>query len=655
VRDEDDGGGSALFQIAEPGLPATRPRRPGRGIGIDLGTTHSLVAVAPDGAVPRALADLRGESLLPSVVSYGEMPPRVGRAARERQVLDPTRVIASAKRFIGRAAAEIDFRHPYEIVDDQGVLRFDLGDRRPSPVEVSAEILAVLAARARAEIGDIDGAVITVPAYFDEAQRQATKDAGRIAGLHVYRLLAEPTAAALAYGLDRGGRGTFAVYDLGGGTFDVSILRLRDGVFQVLAIGGDSALGGDDFDRALASRLLARSGVGEATPAQLQEALTASRALKERLSEDTRATTRLDSCGGAEHEVARAELEELVEPLLRRTARACRATLADAGVEADELSGVVLVGGSTRMPLVRRLVAQTFGREPLSDIDPDRVVAYGAAIQADLLSGGRREGVTLLDVVPLSLGLETMGGIVERIIPRNATVPIGARQVFTNYSEQQTGMTIHVVQGERELAADCRSLARFELRGLPRLPPSMARIEVTFQLDADALLTVGARELMTGVRQTVEVRATHGLSPAEIDRLVLDSLDHAREDFAARDRVEARVELGRVVLAVRAALREVGDRVGLVSAAERAVIDEALGEADRAMADADTAADRLRHVREQLEQWSEPVARRRMERALAAGIGGKSLAEVEGLLADEERLAARRGAHAAQRVEEEGG
>jgi molecular chaperone HscA len=649
----DTGG---LFQIEEPTAKPARARAPGRGIGIDLGTTHSLVALAPHGAAPRVLADDQGDPLLSSVVSYVDDTPVVGRAARAQQVEHPDLVVTSAKRFIGRSATDIGFAHPYRLAapggPDEGVIRFDLGrGRRLTPIEVSAEILAVLRQRAEAELGGpIDGAVITVPAYFDDAQRQATKDAGRIAGLNVYRLLAEPTAAALAYGLDRGERGLFAVYDLGGGTFDISLLRLHEGVFHVLATGGDSALGGDDFDRAIAHVLLAATGLTELDAHQRAEALVAARAAKEALTERESVTVDLPRSGLHGFVLERAALETILEPIAARTLAPCRQVLKDAGVEGSELDGVVLVGGSTRVPLVRRLVARAFKREPLVDLDPDRVVAYGAAIQADVLSGSARDGVTLLDVVPLGLGLETMGGIVENIIPRNATIPIAARQVFTNYSEQQTGMVIHVVQGERELARDCKSLARFELKGIPRLPPSMARVEVTFQLDADALLTVTARELMTGVKQTVEIKPTYGLTEAEVDALVMEGLDHAEEDFAARNLAEARVELGRVALAVRTAIAEVGHVPGLLAPQERTAIDTVLAEAQSVMTTA-SEAKQVNAVRERLEAVSGDFARRRMERALLAGMEGKSLEEIEAALDQDDALAERRGAHGAELIE----
>ncbi len=654
----DDFDPGALFQIEEPSAPLASKRAPGRGIGIDLGTTHSLVALAPHGEMPRGVKDADGHDILPSVVSYVGAEVVVGAPARAAQLANPTRVISSVKRFMGRGRDDVG-AHPYPMVQPKDeadqVVRFEMGSAREvTPMEVSAEILRVLKARAEAELGEpIDGAVITVPAYFDDAQRQATKDAGRIAGLRVYRLLAEPTAAALAYGLDQtqgGKQGLFAIYDLGGGTFDISILRLREGVFQVLATGGDSALGGDDFDHALATHLLAAASVATPTPQQREEALAVARTAKERLSDADEVLLDLPACGLRGFCVTREAFESLIDPIVRRTVKACRQTLKDADVGPDELHGVVLVGGSTRVPKVRAVVEKTFKRPPLCDLDPDRVVAYGAAIQADILSGSAREGVTLLDVVPLSLGLETMGGIVEQLIPRNATIPIGARQVFTNYSEQQTAMVFHVVQGERELAADCRSLARFELRGIPQLPPSMARIEVSFQLDADALLTVTAKELMTGVKQTIEVRPTYGLDEAAVDVLVMESLDNAEADFEARNLAEGRIEAGRVSLAVRTALEEVGHLEALLPAQEREAIVAALQATDEAMAKQGGTPRELKQAREHLEHVSEGFARRRMERALMSGMQGKSLGEIESTLAAEEALEERRGSHTPQQT-----
>ena len=641
----------ALFHIAEPEVAPRRERTPGRGIGIDLGTTNSLVAVAPRGAQPRVLADGDGGFLLPSVVSYREERPVVGHAARRLQVENPERVISSVKRFMGRGPADIDFAHPYRLAASDSSIRFSMGEREVTPVEVSAEILRALKQRAEHHLGaPVSGAVITVPAYFDDAQRQATKDAGRVAGLQVDRLLAEPTAAALAYGLDRAQLGLFAVYDLGGGTFDISILRLREGVFQVLSTGGDSSLGGDDLDRALATHLLELAGGGSPTAEAWEEAQAEARRAKEALTADERVEVRLERSRLSPTVLDRATFEALVEPIVRRTVAPCRQALADADVSVEDLDGVVLVGGSTRVPLVRRIVERTFRQKPLADIDPDRVVAHGAAIQADILSGSEREGVTLLDVVPLSLGLETMGGIVEKIIPRNATIPISARQVFTNYSEQQTGMVFHVVQGEREMVAESKSLAKFELKGIPQLPPGMARIEVTFQLDADALLTVTAKELMTGATQSVAVKPTYGLSSDEVDRLVIESLDHAREDFVARDVAEARVELGRVVLAVQRSLTELGHLPDLLPTPERSAIETALASAQQAMANESAEKAALDGARIGLEHVSEPFARRRMERALAAGMQGKTLAEIEQGLAEEDVLERKRGAHHAEVV-----
>jgi molecular chaperone HscA len=663
-----DAGG--LFQIGEPEPARSTARRDGIALGIDLGTTNSLVAIAPRGASPRLLADAEGRTLLPSVVSYAGEVPTVGWSALPDRARAPRQVLSSVKRFMGRAAGDISFSHPYLVVEEHaaassradgpisgggssggggGVVRFDVGARRVTPTQVSAEILRALLQRAQAQItDDIVGAVVTVPAYFDDAQRQATKDAGRVAGLEVLRLLAEPTAAALAYGLDRGGEGLFAVYDLGGGTFDVSLLRLERGVFRVLATGGDTALGGDDFDREIEARLFEAAGIAEPTPSQQQGAAIAARRAKEALTDEMITAIDAPELALTGFELRRDTLEAWLEPWVRKTTRIARQVLRDASIEIGDLDGVVLVGGSTRVPLVRQRVSELIGRAPLTDLDPDAVVALGAAIQADVLAGHPREGVTLLDVVPLSLGIETMGGIVEKIIPRNATIPIAARQVFTNYAEAQTGMAFHVVQGEREMVADCRSLARFELRGLPRLPPSMARVEVTFQLDADALLTVSARELMTGVRQTIEVKPTYGLSGDEVEQMIEDSLETAQRDFDARNLAEARVELGRVALAVRRALLEAGEDPALCPPTERAAILAALTTADASLAA--TTAHVVDDARRGLERVSEAFARRRMERALVSGMSGRSIDDVEERVDDDSTLDERRGAHGAELI-----
>ncbi len=647
-----------LFQISEPGEGSAKStRQAGRGIGIDLGTTHSLVSIAANGAQPTVLGEK--QALLPSVVSYATERIEVGEAARAQALAFPSQVVSSVKRFMGRAPADIKFEHPYVMPsrDADGeparVVRLDVGRATlVTPVETSASILKVLRERAEQELdGDVDGAVITVPAYFDDAQRQATKDAGRLAGIKVYRLLAEPTAAALAYGLDRGESGLFAVYDLGGGTFDISVLDLREGVFRVLATGGDSALGGDDFDRALMAYLFDVAKIDRASPQQVQEAMAESRRAKESLSTADFVMVSLPLSGLCDHRLERSTFEGMIATAVGRTIRCCKRALKDADVTVEDVAGVVLVGGSTRVPSVREAVEKTFGRRPFCDIDPDRVVAYGAAILADVLSGSAREGVTLLDVVPLSLGLETIGGIVEKIIPRNATIPISARQTFTNYSEKQTAMAINVVQGERELAKDCRSLAKFDLRDIPQLPPSMARIEVTFELDADALLTVTARELMTGSKQTIEVKPTYGLDEVEVDRLVMESLDRAREDYDARDLAEARVEFGRVALAVKTALVEVGEVDGMLVEGEAESITALIAEGDLAMANMNGTGPTLNALRERLEKASAAFAQRRMERALRAGMGGQTLAEIEGRLADDEELDRIRGSEHAEILE----
>jgi molecular chaperone HscA len=629
----------ALFQIAEPGQSRVKaPCTPGfsRAVGIDLGTTNSLVAMVQHGK-PVCLADDGGDALLPSVVHYAsDGDVLVGAVARDRFAqLFPADTIASVKRFMGRGPADAEATRkltPYAFApgpagEGQGqTVRFAVaGHRAVTPLEVSAEILRVLKARAELALGaPLEGAVITVPAYFDDGQRQATRDAGRLAGLEVLRLLNEPTAAALAYGLDKGAEGTFAVFDLGGGTFDVSILKLEAGVFEVKATGGDSALGGDDFDRAIAGELLSRAGLPADAGGDRQLArrvLDAARAAKERLTDAGETPVALAAPGGSRAlALSRADMEALVRPVLERCAAPVRRALKDAGVEASGLSGVILVGGATRMPLVRRFVADLFGREPLADIDPDQVVAMGAAVQADILAGeGHRDDVLLLDVVPLSLGLETMGGVVEKLIHRNTTVPCGATQTFTTYADRQTGFDLHVVQGERELVGECRSLARFKLGGIPPMPAGMARLEVTFMVDADGILRVSARELTTSREAAIEVRPSYGLAEGEVERMLLESFAHAEEDVRSRQLAEQRVEAERILAALEAAIADTPELVG----DDGAAITSAREAVERAARQADAQV--IRAAVEALDAASHAFAERRMNRALEKGLRGKDV------------------------------
>jgi molecular chaperone HscA len=617
----------ALLQISEPGgSPDPHQRR--IAVGIDLGTTHSLVAAVRHG-VAECLPDEGGRVLLPSVVRYLPAGRRdIGRTALAEAANDPGNTIMSVKRLMGRGLADIEHRErlPYAFVDAPGMVQIETLDGTKSPVEVSAEILASLRQRAEDTFADdVFGAVITVPAYFDDAQRQATKDAAKLAGLNVLRLVNEPTAAAIAYGLENGAEGLYAVYDLGGGTFDISLLRLTKGVFEVVATGGDSALGGDDFDAALAAWALARAG-REATTAQDKRAvLVAARAAKEKLSAQDHAELACPLASGElSVRVTRADFETLAEPLVARTLAAVRSVLRDARVTPSAVHGVVLVGGATRMPIVQASVGRLFGRAPLTNLNPDEVVALGAAIQANALAGNAgADELLLLDVIPLSLGLETMGGLVERIIPRNSTIPTARAQDFTTFKDGQTAMAIHVVQGERELVADCRSLGRFELRGIPPMVAGAARIRVSFAVDADGLLHVSAREQTSGVEASIDVKPSYGLSDDAIARMLTESFGRADADMAARSLRESQVEAERMLLATRSALDVDGD---LLEAAERADIDALLGKLDALRGGNDRHA--IDQAVEALAKGTEAFAAERMNRGIRRALAGRRVEDV---------------------------
>ncbi|MBA1201856.1 Fe-S protein assembly chaperone HscA [Pseudomonas capeferrum] len=618
----------ALLQIAEPGQ-SPQPHQRRLAVGIDLGTTNSLVAAVRSGR-SEPLPDAQGEVILPSAVRYLDDGIDVGHAARASASSDPLNTILSVKRLMGRGLADVKQlgeQLPYRFVGGESHMPFiETVQGRKSPVEVSADILKVLRKRAEETLGgELVGAVITVPAYFDDAQRQATKDAARLAGLNVLRLLNEPTAAAVAYGLDEKAEGLVAIYDLGGGTFDISILRLTGGVFEVLATGGDTALGGDDFDHAIAGWIIEQAGLSaDLDPGTQRQLLQAACAAKEALTD---ADTVGVSHGAWQGELSRAAFQALIEPLVARSLKACRRAVRDSGVELEEVGAVVMVGGSTRVPRVREAVGDLFGRAPLTSIDPDQVVAIGAAIQADTLAGNRRDGgeLLLLDVNPLSLGLETMGGLMEKVIPRNTTIPVARAQEFTTYKDGQSAMMIHVLQGERELVSDCRSLARFELRGIPAMVAGAAKIRVTFQVDADGLLSVAAREMGSGVEASIQVKPSYGLTDGEIARMLKDSFQHAGSDKHARQLREHQVDAERLLEAVQGALDADGDR--LLSAEERMAIDYQMQELRDLLTGTDGAA--IEQQTKRLSQVTDAFAARRLDSTVKAALAGRNLNEIE--------------------------
>ncbi|WP_180125060.1 Fe-S protein assembly chaperone HscA [Rhodoferax sp. BLA1] len=619
----------ALLQIAEPGQSAA-PHQHRLAAGIDLGTTNSLIATVQS-AQARALADEDGALLLPSVVRY--LPGNgivVGREAQESQADDPENTIVSVKRFMGRSLADVTQAAglPYRFTDGPGMVGIHTVSGERSPVQVSAEILTALRERAEVSLGGpLAGVVITVPAYFDDAQRQGTKDAAKLAGLNVLRLLNEPTSAAIAYGLDKAAEGIFAVYDLGGGTFDISILHLSKGVFEVLATGGDSALGGDDFDHVIAEWFCSQHGIAglAALPPGAQRGLlAASRQAKETLSNHESAALALTSADGSTQQaiLSRAQFAELGEPLIKRTMAATRRTLRDAKLGIEAITGVVLVGGSTRMPMVRATVSEFFGREPLVDIDPDQVVAIGAALQANVLVGnGSGEDWLLLDVCPLSLGLETMGGLVEKIIPRNSTLPVARAQEFTTFKDGQTAMSLHVVQGERESVSHCRSLARFELRGIPPAVAGSVHICVTFQIDADGLLSVTARERISGIEAHIEVKPTYGLADTQISAMLQDAISASQEDMQLRSLREAQVDARRLLDATEAALHA---DAALLSAQEIQAIHLAMYRVGE-MLETDAPLADLRRATSALSSATDEFAARRMNASISQALAGQTM------------------------------